>query len=108
LIVTTHPDDEWIFLGAVYPIYGAERGYTGTFAYVTSPNIGRVHEAINSVWAAGVTNMPFFLGFKDVYTTEAQWIKDKYYKQFSRMETALAKVNSASGSLSSFFGGGGS
>ena len=34
--------------------------------------------------------------------------QDKYYKQFSKMETALAKVNSASGSLSSFFGGGGS
>ncbi len=32
--------------------------------------------------------------------------QDKYYKQFSRMETALAKVNSSSGSLSSFFGGG--
>ena len=31
LIVTTHPDDEWIFLGAVYPIYVAEQGYTGTF-----------------------------------------------------------------------------
>jgi flagellar hook-associated protein 2 len=33
--------------------------------------------------------------------------QDKYYKQFSKMETALSKVNSTSGSLSSFFGGGG-
>jgi flagellar hook-associated protein 2 len=32
--------------------------------------------------------------------------QDKYYKQFSKMETALAKINSSSGSLSSFFGGG--
>ncbi len=32
--------------------------------------------------------------------------QDKYYKQFSRMETALSKINSNSGSLSSFFGGG--
>jgi flagellar hook-associated protein 2 len=31
--------------------------------------------------------------------------EDKYYKQFSSMETALAKINSASGSLSGFFGG---
>ena len=31
--------------------------------------------------------------------------QDKYYKQFSKMETALAKVNSTSGSLTSFFGG---
>lgn len=32
--------------------------------------------------------------------------QDKYYKQFSSMETALAKINSSSGSLSSFFGTG--
>ena len=32
--------------------------------------------------------------------------QDKYYKQFASMETALSKINSASGSLSSFFGGG--
>ncbi len=33
--------------------------------------------------------------------------QDKLYKQFSRMETALAKTNSNSGSLTSFFGGAG-
>lgn len=33
--------------------------------------------------------------------------QDKLYKKFSTMETALAKINSSSGSLSSFFGGGG-
>ena len=81
LIIGTHPDDEWIFLGAVYPIYGAERGYTGTFAYVTSPSWGRVHEAINSVWSAGIHTLPYFLGFRDVYTDESQWIKDKYFKK---------------------------
>jgi len=32
--------------------------------------------------------------------------QDKLYKKFSVMETALAKINSSSGSLSSFFGGG--
>ncbi len=31
--------------------------------------------------------------------------QDKLYKKFSTMETALAKINSSSGSLSSFFGG---
>ncbi len=34
--------------------------------------------------------------------------QDKLYTKFSRMETALSKVNSTSGSLSSFFGGGNS
>ena len=88
LIVTTHPDDEWIFLGAVYPIYGAERGYTGTFAYVTSPNIGRVHEAINSVWAAGVPTLPYFLGFPDVDRTAPQKQKDTFQAE----EVTLALV----------------
>ena len=32
--------------------------------------------------------------------------QDKLYSKFSRMETALAKVNSSSGSLSNFFGSG--
>ncbi len=32
--------------------------------------------------------------------------QDKLYKRFSSMETALAKINSSSGSISSFFGGG--
>lgn len=33
--------------------------------------------------------------------------QDKLYKKFSKMETALAKVNSSSGTLSQYFGGGG-
>ncbi len=33
--------------------------------------------------------------------------QDKLYKKFATMETALSKINSSSGSLSSFFGGGG-
>ena len=78
LIVTTHPDDEWIFLGAVYPIYAGEQGYTGTFAYVTTPNIGRLHEAINSVWAANMGTTPYFLGFPDVDRSSPQHLKDTF------------------------------
>ena len=33
--------------------------------------------------------------------------QDKLYKKFSKMETALAKVNSSSGTLSQYFGGSG-
>ena len=78
LIVTTHPDDEWIFLGAVYPIYVQERGYTGTFAYVTTPSMGRVHEAINSVWTANMRTMPYFLGFPDVSGSQPKSKKDTF------------------------------
>lgn len=66
LIVTTHPDDEWIFLGAVYPIYAGQRGLTGTVAYVTTPSYGRLHEALNGMWRGGARTYPFFLGFPDI------------------------------------------
>ncbi|MCR4997354.1 MAG: flagellar filament capping protein FliD [Butyrivibrio sp.] len=38
--------------------------------------------------------------------TALEAAQDKLYKKFSRMETSLAKINSSSGSLSSFFGSG--
>lgn len=66
LIITTHPDDEWLFLGAVYPIFCREQGHTGAFAYITTPSRGRLHEALNGLYTAGVRNMPFFLDFKDI------------------------------------------
>lgn len=66
LIITTHPDDEWLFLGAVYPIYCGEQGHSGTFAYITTPSWGRLHEALNGLYTAGVREFPFFLGFKDI------------------------------------------
>jgi len=66
LIITTHPDDECLFLGGVYPIYGGERKLTGTYAYITTPNYGRMHEALNGLWVTGVRTYPFFLEFPDV------------------------------------------
>ncbi len=38
--------------------------------------------------------------------TALEAAQDKLYKKFSRMETALSKINSSSSSLSGFFGGG--
>ena len=37
LLVSTHPDDEWVFLGGVYPLYGGERGLVGSVVYMTFP-----------------------------------------------------------------------
>ena len=89
LIVTTHPDDEWLFLGAIYPFYGGERGLTGTFAYVTTPkNFGRLHEALNGLWTAGVRAYPHFLGFPDIHTSEPKEKKS----QFREDEVLLSLV----------------
>lgn len=66
LLVSAHPDDEWVFLGGVYPIYGGERGLAGTVVYMTLPNWERAHECIDGLWLGGVSTHPFFLGFPDV------------------------------------------
>ena len=66
LIVATHPDDEWIFLGAVYPIYGAERGLSGTVVYSTKPSSQRRHEALDGMRRAGMSLYPVFLDFPDI------------------------------------------
>ncbi len=66
LLVATHPDDEWVFLGGVYPTYGGERGLTGTVVYMTLPSFGRAHEAMDGLWIGGMGTHPFFLGFPDI------------------------------------------
>lgn len=88
LLIATHPDDEWVFLGGVYPIYGGERGYAGTVAYVTLPSWERGHECINGLWIGGVRTHPFFLGFPDIYQSAPKKQKDL----FKREEVVLALV----------------
>ena len=68
LILSTHPDDDVLFLGAIVPIYGAERGYTGTIVYVTNGNYAtRMVEAENGAWAMGLRYRPIFWEMRDVY-----------------------------------------
>jgi LmbE family N-acetylglucosaminyl deacetylase len=78
LLVATHPDDEWVFLGGVYPIYGAEQGYTGTVVYVTTPTWERTQESVNGLWIGGVKNHPYFLGFPDVRQSAPQREKNTF------------------------------
>ena len=66
LLISTHPDDDVLYLGSVVPVYGAEQGYTGTVVYVTTPNRERITEAENGAWAMGVRYRPVFLGMTDV------------------------------------------
>ena len=81
LLIATHPDDEWVFLGGVYPIYGKERGYAGTVAYVTLPTWERAQECINGLWIGGVRTHPFFLGFPDVRQSAPKREKDTFRQE---------------------------
>ena len=66
LLISTHPDDDVLYLGSVVPVYGAEKGYTGSIAFVTCQNRTRMTEAENGAWAMGMRYRPLFLGFPDV------------------------------------------
>ena len=88
LIVSTHPDDDVLFMGGIIPTYGAELGYVGTVAYVTTPSRLRVNEANLCVWEMGSTYRPLFLGFPDILPT----LKDTYSDRFSKEAVTLALV----------------
>ena len=88
LIISTHPDDDVLFMGGVAPIYGMERGYTGTVAYVTSPGRVRIDEAMRGAWTMGVRLWPVFLGFRDISDIH----QNQYRNQFLPEAVTLAIV----------------
>ena len=88
LIVSTHPDDDVLFMGGVIPIYGMERGYIGTVAYVTNPSRHRVNEANKCAWEMGARFRPIFLGLQDV----REDYKDTHSERFLPEAVTLALV----------------
>lgn len=71
LIISTHFDDDTLFLGAVMPIYGAEQGYTGTILYMTYQQRLRLDEALRGAWTMGTRYYPLFAMLPDVYKDTA-------------------------------------
>ena len=87
LLISTHPDDDVIYLGSVVPTYGAEQGYVGTIAYVTCRRRERMTEAEDGAWAMGLRYRPLFLGFPDVARNAPQEEKDEF-----RYEDVLSEI----------------
>ena len=92
LIVSTHPDDDVLFMGGVIPIYGAEQGHVGTVAYVVTPNRNRVNEAKLCVRAMGTDYEPIFLGFSDAQSVEYYIKKFEYCFLPEAVTLALVRV----------------
>lgn len=80
LIISTHPDDDVLYMGSVVPIYGAEQGYVGTIVYVTNQNRTRMTEAEEGAWEMGLRYRPLFLGLPDIPrgSSEQQMSRFKY------------------------------
>ena len=78
LVVAGHPDDEYIFFGAVIPYYGAELGKNVVVCYITESTITRRTELLDGLWTAGLRTYPLIGRFYDRYTMD--------------METAYKKI----------------
>lgn len=70
LVISTHFDDDVLFLGGAMPIYGMERGYTGTILYMTYQQRLRLDEALRGAWTMGTRCYPLFAMLPDVYKAD--------------------------------------
>ena len=80
LAVVAHPDDEYIFLGAVIPYYGAERGKDVLVCYITESTAERRTELLDGLWAAGQRTYPLTGKFYDRYTMSMDTAYEKIGK----------------------------
>ena len=70
LVVVAHPDDEYVFLGALIPYYGAERGKNVLVCYITESDWYRRIELLDGLWTAGLRTYPLLGKFYDRYTLD--------------------------------------
>ncbi len=90
MLISTHPDDDILYLGSVIPVYGAEQGYKGTTVYVTCAKRVRMTEAYNGCWALGLRCRPIFLDFPDIPRTSTQEEKDEF--KYEDLVCALVRL----------------
>lgn len=79
MLIAMHPDDDVLFLGAIIPTYGVQRGYEGVAVYLGTRMRIRRQEAMNGAWIMGLRTMPVFGGFPD--------IPPDYYEKFKNTFT---------------------
>lgn len=80
LLMPTHADDELIFFGGAIPYYAGEKGLKVQVAYMTNHwgEPYRPHEALNALWACGLTAYPVMGAFPDIYSTSLVHAKKVY------------------------------
>ncbi len=80
LVISAHPDDDVLFMGAIVPIYGVERELTGNILYVCTKDLRlRCSETLNAAWVMGLRYYPILAGFEDVANTK----KDEWGQDFT-------------------------
>lgn len=80
LLVSSHADDEILFMGGIIPTY-VPQGARVTVAYMTeffSTTPVREHEKLDGLWADGLRTYPICGNFKDVYCDDLKDAEKKY------------------------------
>ena len=83
LLVSTHQDDELLFLGGTLADY-ADRGAKVNVLYTAEGDRMRMREALDGLWTAGLRSYPIVLGLPDEFTmseTQAETRWEKYDPQ---------------------------
>lgn len=65
MVVSTHQDDELIFLGGTIPYYATALKKPTIVVYMTNCTRYRRNEALNALWKMGVRNYPEFINLED-------------------------------------------
>ena len=65
MVVSTHQDDELIYLGGTIPYYAVAKQRPTVVVYMADCGRYRRKEALNGLWAMGYRNFPIFLNLKD-------------------------------------------
>ena len=65
MVVSTHQDDELLFLGGTIPYYDQVRGARVTVVYMADCSRLRRDEALNALWVMGMRHYPVFFNLED-------------------------------------------
>lgn len=80
VLLSTHADDEQLFLLGVLPYYAGEMGYQVQVIYFTNHWAvrDRPHEQLNGLWTVGVTRYPVISELPDGWNGVARDMKNAY------------------------------
>jgi LmbE family N-acetylglucosaminyl deacetylase len=65
MLLSAHPDDEFIWFGGALPLYAGERGCKVQVVYMTCGASNRRNELLDGLWTAGVHYYPMIGSFQD-------------------------------------------
>lgn len=84
LLLSAHPDDEYIFMGGTIPYYAGELKKNVVVCYMTYASDLRRTELLNGLWHAGLRTYPVLGEFKDKYTNKLKAAYDLWGEKESQ------------------------